>query len=461
MTERLYDINGWFEVPRNPLSKVGVFPYLGRSIGAPEPDKVYMVYRPEEELSSPETVASFRLSPFVDDHTMLGDDEDDGLTPAEKKGVHGVIGERVAYDPQTRTLYGNLKVFSKALRRRMDKEGKREISCGYRCAYEQRHGVFEGQRYEYIQRSIRGNHLALVDQGRMGPDVRVLDHLKFTVDAKDMIPMAKDAATNTADALSAVADALTIAADALAAAPPAAAAPGAGVSPETLQKIVAAAQAIISACAPGAGAAAGEETEAGDAGADTVQGDAGADSIAGDGGNDTVSGDAGGDTVSGDAGADTEAGDGGKDTMDKDTLTGGDALDNLDVTDPKALKRVIVAQGQTITKLTADLAAASANKGFDAAEFTREISARDGLAERLKAHVGAFDHSAMTLAEVAKYGCDKLNLKDIPEGSERVALDGFLAGRADPSTVAATHEGDAAPKVSAVKRHLAGETASA
>jgi hypothetical protein len=457
MSERLYDINGWFEVPRNPLSKVGVFPYLGRSIGAPEPDRIYMVYRPEEELSDPETVASFRLSPFVDDHTMLGDDEDSGLTPAERKGVHGVIGERVHYDAQDRTLYGNLKVFSKALSNRI-KAGKREISCGYRCAYEQRAGVFEGQRYDYIQRRIRGNHLALVDQGRMGPDVRVLDHLKFTVDAKDMIPMAKDAATNTNDALSAVADALTVAADALTAAPPAAAPAGAGVSPETLQKIVAAAQAIIQACAPGAAAPGGEDTDTASAGDETVSGDAGADTVAGDGGEDTVSGDAGGDTVSGDAGAD----DTGKDTMKTEDTTGADALDNLDVTNPDALKRVIVAQGRTIASQAAEIAGLKSRGGFDAAEFTKELATRDTLAERIKAHVGAFDHSAMTLAEVAKYGCDKLGLKDIPEGSERVALDGFLAGRADPSTVAATHEeGDAAPRVSAVKRHLAGETASA
>lgn len=455
MTQRHYDVNGWFEVPRNPLSRVGVFPYLGATIGAPDPDQIYMVYRPEEELSAPETLASFRLTPFVDDHTMLGDDEEEGLVPAERKGVHGVIGETVEYDPTTKTLYGNVKVFSKALANRI-KSGKREVSCGYRCSYEKRAGVFEGQRYDYVQRNIRGNHLALVDKGRMGPDVRVLDHLKFTVDAKDLIPMADDAAKNTADALNAVADAMTMAADALAASPPQAAPGGGGVSPETLQKIVAAAQAIIQACAPAAAAPAageGEETEAGDAGADTVQGDAGQD---------TVSGDAGGDTVAGDGGADTVAGDGGKDTMsDKDTLTGGDALDNLDVTNPDALKRVIVAQGRTITAQAAEIASLKSGRGFDAAEFTKEIAARDALAERLKPHVGAFDHSAMTLAEVAKYGCDKLDLKDIPEGSERVALDGFLRGRADPSTVAAVHEGDGAPKQSAVKRYLAGETASA
>lgn len=267
--------------------------------------------------------------------------------------------------------------------------------------------------------------------------------------------MAKDAETNTNDALSAVADAMTLAADALAAAPPSAAPAGAGVSAETLQKIVAAAQAIIQACAPGAGATpeAGADTETGDAGDNTVQGGAGNDSVTGGDGNDTVSGDADGDK---------EAGDGGKDTMKTDdTISGGDALDALDVTNPDALKRVIVAQGRTIQSQAAEIAGLKTRGGFDAAEFTKEIGARDTLAERLKPHVGAFDHSAMTLAEVAKYGCDKLELKDIPEGSERVALDGFLAGRADPSTVAATHEGDAAPRVSAVRRHLAGDDASA
>lgn len=459
MTQRLYDANGWFEVPRNPLSKVGVFPYLGRSIGAPDPDQIYMVFRPEEELADPETLASFRLVPFVDEHTMLGDDPDIGLVPAEEKGTHGVIGENVAYDPDTRTVYGNVKVFSKALANRI-KSGKREISCGYRCAYEKSAGVFEGQRYDYIQRNIRGNHLALVDQGRMGPDVRVLDHLKFTVDAKDMIEMAEDAATPdanaaflaAADALQAVADAFPPpkAAPAAGAAPAAAAAPAvpAGVSPETLQKIVAAAQAIIAACGGGAAAPAAAPAEGE---APPAEGE----------GEDTTGGDAGEETVSGAAGADSMAGDGGKDTMTKDTPTGADALDNLDVTDPKALKRVIVAQGATITKLTADLAAANARPGFDAAEFTKEIAARDTLAERLKAHVGAFDHSAMTVDGVAAYGVEKLGLKDIPKGQERVALDGFLHGRANPETVAATHEGDGAPRVSAVKRHLAGEAASA
>ncbi len=39
--------------------------------GAPDPDKVYQVLRPEEELSHPDCIASFRLLPWIDNHVML------------------------------------------------------------------------------------------------------------------------------------------------------------------------------------------------------------------------------------------------------------------------------------------------------------------------------------------------------------------------------------------------------
>ncbi|SUC07378.1 Uncharacterized protein conserved in bacteria [Proteus mirabilis] len=91
MTKRQYDLNGWLEVKDNPISKVGVFDYLGFEIGAPIPEKIYKVYRPQEELASTETINSFKLMPFVDEHEMLGKDG----TPAETKGIQGVIGERV------------------------------------------------------------------------------------------------------------------------------------------------------------------------------------------------------------------------------------------------------------------------------------------------------------------------------------------------------------------------------
>ncbi|MCL2887621.1 MAG: DUF2213 domain-containing protein, partial [Betaproteobacteria bacterium] len=137
----ILDTNGFREISNNPLSKVGVFPYSGRSLtNAPDPNKKYMVYRPAEELSDPECIESFRLLPWVDNHAMLGS-EDEGLTPAEKKGVQGVIGEDVYF--KNGTLYGNLKVFSQSLANLIE-AGKRELSCGYRCTYEWTPGTFDG-----------------------------------------------------------------------------------------------------------------------------------------------------------------------------------------------------------------------------------------------------------------------------------------------------------------------------
>lgn len=189
ISARIADFNGWYEVRGNPLSKVGVFPYLGSSLAGKEGiqgDRVYQVYRPAEELSDPECLASFKLLPWIDEHTMLGD-EAEGLTPAELKGVQGVIGEDVFFDAPY--LRGNIKVFSSALAERIANK-KKELSLGYRCSYDWTPGVFNGVAYDAIQREIRGNHLALVGQGRMGPDVAVLDHhFNFTIDSMEQITM--------------------------------------------------------------------------------------------------------------------------------------------------------------------------------------------------------------------------------------------------------------------------------
>lgn len=175
--KRDFDSNGWFEVKDNPLSKEGVFQYKGSQIRTrdgdtpPDPDALYWVYRPAEELSAAEALDSFKLVPWIDNHAMLGKPEI-GMTPAEKKGVSGIVGEKVYF--KDGTLYGNIKVFSEALASSID-NGKRELSLGYRCKYDKESGTYKGQPYEYVQKEIRGNHLALVDDGRMGSDVRVMD----------------------------------------------------------------------------------------------------------------------------------------------------------------------------------------------------------------------------------------------------------------------------------------------
>ena len=173
------DQNGFITIEANPISREGVFQYLGSSIGAPEPDKVYNVYRPAEELTNPEAQKSFELLPLVDDHTMLGK----GFTPVEEKGMHGTTGETITF--KDGVLYSTIKIVSDTLAN-LIKSGKKDLSLGYRCTYEKKSGTFAGQVYDYVQRNLRGNHIALVDKARC--DVSVLDsqNLRFAFDSFDL-----------------------------------------------------------------------------------------------------------------------------------------------------------------------------------------------------------------------------------------------------------------------------------
>ena len=166
MTKKIKDDNGFITINDNPISKEGVFDYSGRQIGADDKDKIFKVYRPAEELKK--AVDSFKLVPFVDEHAMLGDK---GI-PAENKGVQGTTGEDVYF--KDGILYANLKIFSEAVKTLIE-NGKKELSCGYTCKYEMKKGTFDGQPYEVIQTDLKGNHVALVEAGRMGKQVAVLD----------------------------------------------------------------------------------------------------------------------------------------------------------------------------------------------------------------------------------------------------------------------------------------------
>jgi len=110
-----------------------------------------------------------------------------GFTPAEVVGVQGVTGETVEFN--NGTLYSKLKLFGEDLKK-LIRAGLKELSCGFRCAWEIKSGMTPtGEKYDVIQRQIRGNHLASVEQARMGSDVRVaMDKAVFALDSLDFNP---------------------------------------------------------------------------------------------------------------------------------------------------------------------------------------------------------------------------------------------------------------------------------
>ena len=166
MSARKMDVNGWMYIANNPISKEGVFDYLGSEIGAPEPDKFYKVYRPGDELQK--AADSFNLIPIIDDHELLGA----AGTSTDERPPAGFVGSNVHFDAPY--LVGDIKITSPTLLNKI-KGGKVELSPAYFCDWEPLQGTFDGLDYDYVQRIKAGNHLALVDVGRTGADVAVLD----------------------------------------------------------------------------------------------------------------------------------------------------------------------------------------------------------------------------------------------------------------------------------------------
>ena len=175
---KVVDTNGYWEIKNNPISKVGVFPYMGRSISDEcEPDKVYYVYRPAYTLEQSVDTWDNPPKPFINDHEMLGE----GFSKIDDRPVQGVIHNPHFEDG---VLYADLSVYSESLKDKIA-NGKKELSLGYFCKYRKEKGVYKGQAYDFVQEDMVGNHIALVDNGRCGSDVKVFDS-KCTMDSLEI-----------------------------------------------------------------------------------------------------------------------------------------------------------------------------------------------------------------------------------------------------------------------------------
>ena len=173
---KIVDKNTFWSLKKNPLSDEGVYMYSGKMVGDPnlDPDELVPVYRPASELEK--AVETFEAIPFIEDHEMIGGN----ATDYDKRPAGGVVTNPVVENGR---MFGDLKIFSEKLKSAIEK-GKKELSLGYRCIYEKCSGVFNGKAYKYVQRNLVGNHLALVSEGRMGSEVRVYD--SCTVDSLEI-----------------------------------------------------------------------------------------------------------------------------------------------------------------------------------------------------------------------------------------------------------------------------------
>ena len=147
-----------------PVARTGTQEYMPEELGIGYGDSPVDVFRPEEEVFSPETIASFEGMPVTNNHPP------DGVTienirALQKGHAHNV---RRGSGEESDLLLADLIITDEGLIEAI-LGGKREISCGYTYELHEENG-------QYIQRKIRGNHVAVVDAGRAGPRVSIRDH---------------------------------------------------------------------------------------------------------------------------------------------------------------------------------------------------------------------------------------------------------------------------------------------
>ena len=169
-SQRETDENGFLHVGASHITKATVNPYYGREIpgwqeAGLDPEAVYYGLRDPEELqASLETWAGL---PLHIEHHIDSAEEPQKLTRV------GAVGTGAVWNPPY--VDAPLTVWDRAAIDAIEDGSFRELSCAYRYDPDFTPGSYEGIPYDFIMRNIRGNHVALVEEGRAGPDVVVAD----------------------------------------------------------------------------------------------------------------------------------------------------------------------------------------------------------------------------------------------------------------------------------------------
>ena len=151
------------------LTRVGEFQYLAKELGLPG-DEMVTVHRTLESLKHPDTLASLRGAPLIVGHVNEVNPEN------WKKHVAGSVVGEPRIDGQD--VVGDVIIGDKEGLLALE-QGKSELSVGYDFS------IDVDSEGRYITRGpIRINHVALVEKGRAGPRIRVLDKLPQREESK-------------------------------------------------------------------------------------------------------------------------------------------------------------------------------------------------------------------------------------------------------------------------------------
>ena len=165
MSEVRYDVielkadidsaTGWVK-DKPVVTRAGIFKYRNKD------GKWTSEFRSGDEVFTTDSLNSLRGIPITDGHRGL-------ITKDNSSGIIGTVlspGEKSDDDVTADIIIHNTNQLN----------SKRELSLGYTCDLEATPGVWNGERYDAIQKNIKYNHLAVVTKGRAGNARLRLDH---------------------------------------------------------------------------------------------------------------------------------------------------------------------------------------------------------------------------------------------------------------------------------------------
>jgi hypothetical protein len=169
-SQREYTENGYLKVPGRVALAGNVQQYLASELGLTDRpgNTVVNVYRPPESVFDPESLATYdnadvtveHPTEMVDAGTFKRVAVGHAISPGRQDGIAVVVDLLIKDADAIKAI----------------EDGKCELSAGYMAEYVEQPGVTpDGTPYEFIQRGIAVNHIALCDQARAGRLARLFD----------------------------------------------------------------------------------------------------------------------------------------------------------------------------------------------------------------------------------------------------------------------------------------------
>ena len=163
-SNRYFDENGYLVIKDNKIAKAGVFEYLGREISDElQGSEIYKVCRPWAELEK--TAKDFEGMPVKLGHEWVEPEKRD-------LKVGAISGEVRLEEPY---LIADIKIYDKDAIEAITGRNIVELSPGYTAKYAAESGEYAGEQYDFMQQDIKYNHLAIVENGRSGKEVKIND----------------------------------------------------------------------------------------------------------------------------------------------------------------------------------------------------------------------------------------------------------------------------------------------